>query len=90
MTEDYYEREIPLNVQARNFSNLVRPLISADGLFFENWTIFFPLIISAGKVLGVFDFPLIIVRGDFFKSDRSNIDTSSTFYLFFFFYIRQK
>ena len=51
---------------------------------------FFILIISAGKVLGVFDFPLIIVRVDFFKSDRSKVDTSSTFYRFFFFYIRKK
>ena len=32
-----------------------------------------------GEVLGVFDFPLIIVRVDLFKSDRSKIDTSSIF-----------
>ena len=43
----------------RIFSNLVWPLISADGQFFEIWTIFSPLISNAGKVLGIFDFPLI-------------------------------
>ena len=43
----------------RIFSNLVRPLISANGHFFEIWTIFCPLISNAAKVLGIFDFPLI-------------------------------
>ena len=40
-------------------SNLVRPLIRADGPFFENWTNFFSLIISTGTVLRIFIFLLI-------------------------------
>ena len=53
------------------FSNLVWPLISADGHFFEIWTIFWPLISNAGKVLGIFDFAL--VRIDFSKQEKNKI-----------------
>ena len=67
----------------RIFSNLVRPLISADGHFFEIWTIFCPLISNAGKV-GNFrfssylvrqgsKFPLIIVGTDFSKQEKNKI-----------------
>jgi len=43
----------------RNFSNLMRPLINAGKLFLRFWTILNPLIISAGPVLHIYDFPLI-------------------------------
>ena len=43
----------------RHFSNLVRLLISANGLFFEKSSNFLPLIISASNIIGIIISPLI-------------------------------
>ena len=43
----------------RNSSNLVRPLINADKLFWQSGTNLFPLKISADAFSPISDFPLI-------------------------------